>query len=306
MKPEARPCATSAPITPKMIWHCLLLWFMLIYQVHYHVAKNCGLKTRITLKCFPCVLRTGYANMSCSKEKWTGSHCTSGHNPNWTGRSEPWGTNIRNHLPCSFGYTSKVCWNRKDWGPVMNYFRSIKPVFQCISVNSGPHILISTWICKGQGMRLSSTHIVIWHDAGTVLSPDLLASKITVIYINKCSSNETILCDPNIDHRFLFYFGIDSKNHTCNNNDGDDNINDDHEQCAIEFLKVYYLGGGILEIPRNKIMIDIINDNFTVDEIKANIDALKNGETPGLDHISAEFVKMCNDDLAEIITCALN
>ena len=61
----------------------------------------------------------------------------------------------------------------------------------------------------------------------------------------------------------------------------------------------------MLEISRNKMMSDTIKDNFSVDEKKANIDALKNGKSPGLDHISAEFVKICKDDLAEIITCAL-
>ena len=81
-------------------------------------------------------------------------------------------------------------------------------------------------------------------------------------------------------------------------------FNWDYEQCAIEFLKVYDQGE-MLEIPSNKTMLDMINDNFSVDEIKANIDALKNGKSPGLDHIPAEFVKICKDDLAEIITCAL-
>ena len=53
-------------------------------------------------------------------------------------------------------------------------------------------------------------------------------------------------------------------------------FNYDYEQCAIEFLKVYDQGE-MLEIPSNKIMLDMINDNFSVDEIKATIDALKNG-----------------------------
>ena len=46
----------------------------------------------------------------------------------------------------------------------------------------------------------------------------------------------------------------------------------------IEFLKVcdQWGGGELLERPSNKIMLDMINDNFSVDEIKANIDALKN------------------------------
>ena len=82
-------------------------------------------------------------------------------------------------------------------------------------------------------------------------------------------------------------------------------FNYDYEQCAIEFLKVYDQGE-MLEIPSNKIMLDMINDNLSVDEIKATIDALKNGKSPGLDHIPTEFVKIGKDDLAEIITYALN
>ena len=82
-------------------------------------------------------------------------------------------------------------------------------------------------------------------------------------------------------------------------------VNNDYEQCAIGFLNVSDQGE-MLEIPSNKIMLCMINDNFSVDEIKAIIDALKNGKSPSLDHIPAAFVRICKDDLAEIITCALN
>ena len=50
----------------------------------------------------------------------------------------------------------------------------------------------------------------------------------------------------------------------------------------------------------------IINQNFSTDEIKSAIDALKNNKSPGIDAFPAEFVKYCKDILAEDITMILN
>ena len=50
----------------------------------------------------------------------------------------------------------------------------------------------------------------------------------------------------------------------------------------------------------------IINQNFSTDEIKSAIDALKNNKSPGIDAIPVEFVKYCKDILAEDITMIVN
>ena len=53
---------------------------------------------------------------------------------------------------------------------------------------------------------------------------------------------------------------------------------------------------------KNIAMTDLINDNFTVDEIRNSIRELKNNKSAGQDHIPAEFVKICSKDLVDIIT----
>ena len=44
-----------------------------------------------------------------------------------------------------------------------------------------------------------------------------------------------------------------------------------------------------------------INDNFTVDEIRNSNRELKNNKSAGQDHIPAEFVRICSEDLVDVI-----
>ena len=51
---------------------------------------------------------------------------------------------------------------------------------------------------------------------------------------------------------------------------------------------------------------EIINSNFREEEISEAINFLKNGKSPGVDGIPAEFIKHCRDVLCAPITMVLN
>ena len=81
-------------------------------------------------------------------------------------------------------------------------------------------------------------------------------------------------------------------------------FNDNYEQEAKLFLEEY--ANPSSSNFDSDITKFIINQNFSTDEIKSAIDALKNNKSPGIDAIPAEFVKCCKDILAEDITMILN
>ena len=51
---------------------------------------------------------------------------------------------------------------------------------------------------------------------------------------------------------------------------------------------------------------EILNSNFTVDEINASINTLRNNKSPGIDCIPSEFWKHCRDIISEDITELFN
>ena len=67
----------------------------------------------------------------------------------------------------------------------------------------------------------------------------------------------------------------------------------------------YDNGGNICASP-SALELQIINDIFTKDEIKFAIDSLKNNKAPGIDGITAEIVKYCQEELIDIIVVVLN
>ena len=70
---------------------------------------------------------------------------------------------------------------------------------------------------------------------------------------------------------------------------------------ATEFLKNYDESKN--PHPLNISAIEeIINDNFSVDEIECAIDSLKTNKSPGNDCIPVEFIKACKTPLSPIIT----
>ena len=52
--------------------------------------------------------------------------------------------------------------------------------------------------------------------------------------------------------------------------------------------------------------MEILNSNFTVQEVEAAIDYLKNNKSPGCDNIPAEFIKYCKEILLQDLTIIYN
>ena len=66
-------------------------------------------------------------------------------------------------------------------------------------------------------------------------------------------------------------------------------VNYDFETHAIQFLKDY--DQKIVVPCYDAVMHEILNSNFSLDEIINSIRSLKNGKCPGTDFFPAEFVK---------------
>ena len=52
--------------------------------------------------------------------------------------------------------------------------------------------------------------------------------------------------------------------------------------------------------------MEILNSNFTVQEVEAAIDYLKNNKSPGCDNIPAEFIRYCKEILLQDLTIIYN
>ena len=82
------------------------------------------------------------------------------------------------------------------------------------------------------------------------------------------------------------------------------NFSNNYENEAKEFMIKYDTGGNICASP-SALELQIINDVFTIDEIKFAIDSLKNNKVPGIDG-PAEIVKYCHEELIGIIVIVVN
>ena len=86
-----------------------------------------------------------------------------------------------------------------------------------------------------------------------------------------------------------------------------DNCNVNYEADAISFINEYDKSAKIsCDSHTGTLIEEIINNNFTCNEIECAIDALKLNKSPGIYSIPAEFIKACKHSLAETITIALN
>ena len=84
-----------------------------------------------------------------------------------------------------------------------------------------------------------------------------------------------------------------------------DDCDTNYEEAAIAFIHRYDSGAKIAgNSHTGTLMEEIINSNFTCDEIECAIHALKSHKSPGMDRIPAELIKSCKNTLAE--TIALN
>ena len=86
-----------------------------------------------------------------------------------------------------------------------------------------------------------------------------------------------------------------------------DNYITTYEADSISFINKYDKGAKIsCDSHTGTLIEEIINNNFTRNEIECATDALKLNESPGIDSIPTEFIKACKNSLAETITIALN
>ena len=82
-------------------------------------------------------------------------------------------------------------------------------------------------------------------------------------------------------------------------------FNYDYDKCVIDFLEKYDSG----DIPRHdsdELKLQIINVNFTRNEISDTIDSLKNNKSHGIDSLPVEFIKGCKAELLPLVTEVLN
>ena len=85
-----------------------------------------------------------------------------------------------------------------------------------------------------------------------------------------------------------------------------DYFNLDFENQAKHFLEKYDQENCILKSGLPNLELEIINKNFTIEEVNQSINYLKNNKSPGIDNIPAEFIKECKNEVAVHLTDALN
>ena len=78
-------------------------------------------------------------------------------------------------------------------------------------------------------------------------------------------------------------------------------FNEEYENMALEFLRQYENSNDSFPINGSAVE-EIVNGNFTVEEIECAIDTLKTNKSPGNDCIPAEFIKVCKSILSRTIT----
>ena len=82
------------------------------------------------------------------------------------------------------------------------------------------------------------------------------------------------------------------------------NFDLEYERSALNFLTDY--GNGNIKMDCNSIEYDILNRNFTTEEVINGIDSLKNNKSPGTDMIPPEFVKCLKMNIKDDITNLFN
>ena len=86
-----------------------------------------------------------------------------------------------------------------------------------------------------------------------------------------------------------------------------DNFSSEYETTAINFMRKYDSNCDLTCASHyNSLVEEIVNANFTHDEIESAIDLLKANKSPGEDSIPSEFIKACKTTLTHSIVTVLN
>ena len=114
--------------------------------------------------------------------------------------------------------------------------------------------------------------------------------------IGRISRSYNNHCSPS-DNEFYEYFQSMStpNKEMC--------FNLEYETVALKFLQHHDTG---YYVRNPSVESNIINDNFTIEEVETSIDYLKNGKSPGIDGIPAGFIKCCKCTLSPDISLILN
>ena len=114
--------------------------------------------------------------------------------------------------------------------------------------------------------------------------------------INRIGNENRVIAEPS-DNEFHEYFK------DLSSQQDSDYLNDELENAAVEFLTEY-----VCEYESEKLSLveEIINSNFTQEEIICAINSLKQNRSSGIDGVPGEFGKACKECLSEPITLVLN
>ena len=107
--------------------------------------------------------------------------------------------------------------------------------------------------------------------------------------LNKYQVNQTCINQPSIEDFFKHFsmLSVETKN---------DSFDDNYLKMATDFLDEYDKDES--NTISNNLENNILNDNFTLDEIMRAINSLKNNKSPGADFIPPEFLKNLKFELA--------
>ena len=116
--------------------------------------------------------------------------------------------------------------------------------------------------------------------------------------INRIGNGNRVIAQPSDNEFYEFFKDLSSQQDS-------DYFDDELENSAVKFLKEYdsdckYESGKL------SLVEEIINNNFTQEEVICAINSLKPNRSPRIDGVPAVFVKACKECLAEPITLVLN
>ena len=112
--------------------------------------------------------------------------------------------------------------------------------------------------------------------------------------INRLQPNNSASCEPDGNDFFKFYSDLSKQT-----NDGD--FDQSYEDMAKRFINEFKVCDS-----NHSLENEILNANFTVEEVELAIDQLKPGKSPGSDYLPSEFIKHLKDELKDDLVHMFN